>query len=124
AALPTELPTQKQTRRGGHRIWDCASVEHAGQIKRGQTVSEEPLTRKSFCGTTLPLGTAGVTPAARRMPCAPGVARSRRTASRLRVGLRAVTGHVTGRTHKIPRVYRGCYGVTGKMTPGRVLGPV
>jgi ribosomal protein S5 len=38
----------------------------------------------------------------------------------LRVGLRHVTGHVTGRMHKIPRVYRGPYGFTGKMTPGSV----
>ena len=41
----------------------------------------------------------------------------------LRVGLRQVTGHVTGRMHKIPRVYRGPYGFTGQMTPGSVYWP-
>ncbi len=44
----------------------------------------------------------------------------------LRVGLRHLTGHLTGKVHKIPRVYRGPYGFTGKMTPGDVslsLGP-
>ena len=34
--------------------------------------------------------------------------------------LRHVTLNVTGQTCKIPRVYRGCNGVTGQMTPGRV----
>jgi len=28
-----------------------------------------------------------------------------------------------GRMHKIPRAYRGPYGFTGKMTPGRVYPP-
>ena len=39
----------------------------------------------------------------------------------LRVGLRQITGDVTGRMHKIPRIYRGPYGFTGKITPGDVL---
>ena len=41
----------------------------------------------------------------------------------LRVGLRHVTGNVTGQMHKIPRVYRGPYGFTGQMTPGSVYPP-
>jgi hypothetical protein len=29
-----------------------------------------------------------------------------------------VTDNLTGRMHKIPRVYRACYGVTGQIPPG------
>jgi hypothetical protein len=32
-----------------------------------------------------------------------------------------ITGHLTGERHKIPRVYRDPYGLTGKMTPGGAL---
>src|SRR5947209_3862115 len=42
----------------------------------------------------------------------------------LRVGLRYLTGDLTGQMHKIPRVYRGPYGFTGKMTPGGVSLPL
>jgi hypothetical protein len=42
----------------------------------------------------------------------------------LRVTLRVLTGDLTGQMIKIPRVYRGPYGFTGKMTPGGVLPPI
>ena len=38
----------------------------------------------------------------------------------LRVSLRLLTGNLTGRTHRIPRVYRGPNGLTGKYPPGKV----
>ena len=36
------------------------------------------------------------------------------------MGLRLLTGDLTGQMHEIPRVCRGPYGFTGKMTPGGV----
>ncbi len=37
----------------------------------------------------------------------------------LRVALRLFTANLTGKIHRIPRLYRYPYGLTGKMTPGR-----
>jgi hypothetical protein len=47
-----------------------------------------------------------------------------RISSALRVALRDITAHVTGKIRIKPRLYRHPYGLTGKITPGGVYVPI